>query len=480
MVDQERTFAERLGAFVVGDSPTDAPEQVRTVASRAFVDTLGCALAGTVSHIGRALLAHAGALDDGPRRAPLFDGGWAESLGEALVANGGLSHCLDYDDTNHPLYGHPSSVLVPVAAGLAYGRAATGRELVDAYLVGHETEIALARAINHEHYAQGFHATGTLGVFGAAACAARLMHQDAEQAAHSLATAASLSCGLRANIGSMTKPLHAGVAAANGVRAARLVSDGWRSSLDAFERPRTGYFAAYAHGREPSIAVALDPLGIHWALSDGFGQQIKPFPACGATHPVTEAAITLHQRLGGDAARIRNVQAGVCSLLPGILVYDDPHTGDEARFSLTYAVSRGLVSGRLGLDHFQGDAIFEPDVRAMMGRVSSAVDERVRDSSEFSAILKITTYDGETLEERVDFALGKNARPMSEAQLHEKFDGCLAQLGRPGGDALWDTWRGVESQRLGADLWSALAAFWQGGRVLSTCPGPSGTRPGPA
>jgi 2-methylcitrate dehydratase PrpD len=460
MSGRKLSFAEQLGSFVVGGGPAAAPEGVRTVASRAFVDTLGCALAGTVSHIGQALLAHTRAPDDGPHRAPLFDGGWAESLGEGLIANSGLSHCLDYDDTNHPLYGHPSSVLVPVAAGLAYGSSLTGHELIDAYLVGHETEIALARAINHDHYGQGFHATGTLGVFGAAASAARLMHLDAEEAAHCLATAASLSCGLQANIGSMTKPLHAGIAAANGLRAARLVADGWRSSPDAFERPQTGYFAAYAHGRAPSIGEALEPLGSHWALSDAFGQQIKPFPACGATHPVTEAAIALHQRLGGDVARIRDVHAGVCDLLPGILVYDDPQTGDQARFSLTYAVARGLTSGRLGLDHFQGDAIFDVDVRAMMGRVSAGVDERVRESSEFAAILEVTTSDGETLEERVDLALGKNARPMTEAQLREKFDGCLAQLGRPGGDALWDTWRAVDAQPSGAALWLALAEFW--------------------
>jgi 2-methylcitrate dehydratase PrpD len=420
------------------------------------VDTLGCALAGTRSAIGHQLLQH---LRDvgGTGSSHVFDGGPPMAMLDAVMANGTLSHAVDFDDTNHPLYGHPSCVLMPAVLGAAERTDATGSDLVTAYLVGHEVLIALARAINHDHYGQGFHATGSLGVFASAAAAANLLRLDADRAAHTLALAASMSTGLRANIGSMTKPFHAGQAASYGVRAALMAGAGWESSLDAFERPTTGYFAAYAVGREPSIGEALDPLGT-WAIEEPFGQQVKPFPACGATHPASEAALTVHRRLGGRYDRIAAIDVGVCSLLPGILVYPEPVTSDQARFSLHYTVSRALVSGRVGLDHFEGDAIHDPDVRRVMPLVRMHVDDRVRDNTEFGVILNVTTVDGEHIEEHLEFALGKNARPMSEEQLQQKFAGCLRQDVAACAD-LFQAWRGVDDQPSAKALWDSLDAW---------------------
>lgn len=452
-------LAREFGSFIASTDGAGIPDDARTIASRAFADTLGVAIAGTTNPIGQRIVAHVHATGT-TGESPLFTGDADVQLLDSVLANSTLAHCIDFDDTNHPLYGHPSSVLIPVTAGLGQSLGTSGADLVTAYLIGHEVEIAFARAINHDHYAQGFHATGSLGVFAAAAAAARLLDLTAAQAGEAIALAASMSGGIRANIGSMTKPIHAGMAAMNGIRAAQLAQAGWESSADALEREHTGYFATYAVGKTPDIAAALDPLGSSWAIAEPFGQQVKPFPACGATHPASEAAIEVHGLLGGDFRTIAAIEVGVCSLVPGILVYDNPQSGHEARFSLTYPVSRALVSGRVGIDSFQPDAIFDPDVRALMQQVEYHVDDRVRDSSEFGAIVSVTTKDGDRVEARSDYALGKNAKPMSEAQLREKFDGCLRLVNDTDGDDLWTVWRGIDGEPGAQTLWDAVAAWW--------------------
>jgi 2-methylcitrate dehydratase PrpD len=457
-----RPFADVLGEFVADTTDATTSMTARDIAARAFVDTLGCAIAGSTSDIGGLVLRHVrdevvwGAVTG---TSAVFDGGTPAGLNQAVLANATLGHAVDFDDTNHPLYGHPSAVLVPTVLGVGAVTGVTGADLVTAYLVGHEVEIALARAINHDHYGQGFHATGTLGTFGAAAAAARLFGLDGAGVARALTLAASMSSGLRANIGSMTKPLHAGLAAMHGVQAARLASQGWESSPDAFERPATGYFAAYMKGGTPDPEAALAPLGKQWAIDEPYGQQIKPYPACGATHPSIEAACRIHKQLGGDVSRITAIRAGVCSLLPGILVYDRPVTGDQGRFSLTYTVARGLLEGRVGLEHFTAAAVTDPRLEPLMALVDTEVDDRVADSSEFGAILTVTTDTGQEFEERVDFAVGKNARPMTEEQLWDKVSGCLATVGEPSRE-LWKAWRSVDDQASAAVLWEALAVWW--------------------
>ena len=460
MADIYGGLSRELAEFVVSTNGSTIGEDVRMIASRAFVDTLGCGVAGTTNSIGRAIIDYVGQFGSGGF-SPTFSGGSEASLLDSVMLNATLSHCSDFDDTNHPLYGHPSAVLVPVAAGMGRDYGASGHDMVTAYLVGHEIEVAFARAINHDHYEQGFHATGSLGIFGAAACASRLMGLNSKQVGHALATAASMSAGLRANVGSMTKSLHAGMAASNGIRAAQLASLGWESAADTLERSHTGFFAAYAAGKEPNVAAALNSLGITWAIAEPFGQQIKPYPACGATHPPIEAAIELHRQLDGDISRIASIQVGVPALTPGILVFDDPRTGNEARFSLTYTVCRGLAKGRVDMASFSDDAVFDRDVRSLMEIMHYEVDERVRNSSEFGSIVTVTTHDGERIEERSDLALGKNAKPMSEAQLREKFDGCLAVASDRDGERLWQTWRGVDEVGSAQELWETLSDWWR-------------------
>ena len=455
---------QSLAEFIVGTDAADTTATARGTAARAFADTLGCALAGSRHpvgiRVGRTARRLAPTVPDG---AYPFDGLGRLPVGEAVLINGTLGHAIDFDDTNHPMYGHPSCHLVPTAVAIGESRDLTGRDLVTAYLIGHETEVALARALNMAHYLQGFHATGTLGTFGAAATAARLLGLDVDATRNALGVAASASAGLRANVGTMTKPLHAGMAAMHGVLAATLAGQGWQAAPDALEQPHLGYAASHMHGEQPRYADALESLGRSWAIDTPIGQQVKPFPACGATHLSIEAATILRDRLGERVRGISEVSVGVPPLLIEILVYDEPTDGNQARFSLTYTVAAALLRGWLGPADFTPERVLDPAVRSLMRRVRYQTDPAVADSTEFAAIVRVRLDDGTELSERVDLALGKNGRPMSEAQLLDKFVACAGN-GVPDRAtdtvALWRTWRDVDSDIPARDLVAALRAWW--------------------
>jgi 2-methylcitrate dehydratase PrpD len=179
------------------------------------------------------------------------------SLHDAALVNGAVSHALDYDDVNRLMHGHPT---VPVAASvLALGEmmGKSGRDVLTAFIAGYEVECRLGDMCGDGHYEQGFHATGTMGTFGAAAGAANLLGLDADRTAMALGIAASEASGLKINFGTMTKPLHAGKAAQNGLIAARIAARGFTARADAIEAPQ-GFLQTQAPGFKPE-AMRPDP-----------------------------------------------------------------------------------------------------------------------------------------------------------------------------------------------------------------------------
>src|SRR5882672_4022367 len=188
------------------------------------------------------------------------------SAGNAALANGTAAHALDYDDMCFVSLAHPSAPLVAAALAAADASGPTGRALLDAYVVGFELEARLGRAMNPRHYQRGWHCTSTLGTIGAAATASRLLGPDREAAGHALAIAASEASGIKENFGSMVKPLHAGLAARNGVIAALLAQAGMTASQAAIDGPQ-GFLAAM-DSEQPELGPGADDLGSRWEIVD--------------------------------------------------------------------------------------------------------------------------------------------------------------------------------------------------------------------
>ena len=232
-----------LVKFIVTAGLDTFPADVVTQGKRCLVDGFGVMLAGSTTPgsgiVRQYVRAVAGAQEAsilGPERL-------SATAAQAALANGAAGHAMDFDDTQlsttpdrtYGLLTHPTIPALAAALAVAERQGASGAAFLEAFLIGFEVECKIAEAIDPSHYQRGFHSSGTIGVFGAAACAAKLMKLDAQAVAHTLTIASSLAAGIRVNFGSMTKPLHVGRAAENGVVAAELGSRGFTGGADGLD-----------------------------------------------------------------------------------------------------------------------------------------------------------------------------------------------------------------------------------------------------
>jgi len=330
---------EQLAAYVVTESFEKLPEATVRAARRAILDTLGVTLAGSVEPTAarvRALIAHRRAPDE----ATIIGTPLRASVEDAALANGTASHALDYDDLNQSLSGHPSVPILSAALALGERQRASGAALLAAFVAGVEIEAKLGRALNPAHYEIGWHATATLGVFGAAAAAAKLLGLSAERTANALAIAASMASGIKANFGTDCKPLHVGHAARCGIEAALLAEAGFTGNPRALEHG-DGFGATHGGGSRPAWELTTAGLGApHDLVDPGIG--VKRFPACASTHQALDATLALAEEHAIDPKAVVAVECGVSYLAPHQLIYDQAATGLQGKFSMPYCVAVAL------------------------------------------------------------------------------------------------------------------------------------------
>jgi 2-methylcitrate dehydratase PrpD len=408
----------RLGDFAAGAAP---PAEARRRAAAAVLDTVGVTLAGApepASRIVREMVAA-----EGGGACVVFGTPVRASAGGAALSNGTAAHALDYDDMCFVSLAHPSAPLVPAILAAAELAGATGRALLDAYIVGFEIETRLGALMNPRHYQRGWHCTSTLGTIGAAAAASRLLGLDQTAAGHALAIAASEASGLKENFGTMVKPLHAGLAARNGIHAALLARGGMTASEQALHGPQ-GFLAAM-DSEGTALGEATADLGARWDIVDT-GITVKLYPSCAGTHPTLDAILDLRRRERFTAAEVERIDIDVDSIVPTILIYERPATGLEAKFSLPFCAAAAVVSGRIGIDTFEAASLKNAEVTALMPRVGMRVDSSLDGSGPplTQARITITLRNGRVLTQRANGARGYPSQPASDDELDAKFLAC--------------------------------------------------------
>src|SRR2546423_5473388 len=301
MTSDSLPLTRLMARFAIG--PHDFPALARSRARDAVADGVGCMLSGSREPLAAPLSATLPSRETPSAELPALMVGRRRyaAPADAALFNGTVAHALDFDDTNHPAYAHPTAVIAPALFALAPRVGASGAALIDAYVVGFEFFGKLGRALNTQHYRRGWHTTGSFGALAAAAASARLLGLDEQRTTMALGIAASSASGLRASFGSMTKPLHAGQAARNGVLAALLAEAGFTASDEAIEH-RYGYLGVF-NDQLPIDPAPLAAMGQGLEILTEHGLALKPYAACGATHPGIEAADRLHSRLSGRTVR---------------------------------------------------------------------------------------------------------------------------------------------------------------------------------
>ncbi len=456
------TLASVLARWSTEVDPASLASGTRAKVDDSIVDTVGVAISG-LEHPGfsgiRPLVGDAeppataaSSLTTG-RRSERWSDGARLSAPAAALANAAAGHLLDFDDTHYLIHGHPSTVVLPAALAAAQEAGASGADVVRGYIAGIGVMTAVARAFGPDHYARGWHSTSTCGTFGAAAAASVAAGLDLDQTMHALGSAASFSQGLRANFGTVLKPLHAGLAARAGVEAMLLARAGVESAPDAIDG-RYGSLSLFGDGSWSRDAID-DLLRDAAEAPDGLG--LKLYPCCRGAHFALDAALDVRRDLT-EGDRVRTVLVTVPLGAKTALIHDDPQTGLEAKFSLPYAVATALVRGLPSVAHFEDDAVGDPAVRDLMSRMVVVEDPRDGDLSSTMtgryADVEVTTEAGVRHRSRVDDAKGSATRPLSSSEVDDKFVSAVsASRGREGAGSLLRAMRGL------SDLPDVRAAF---------------------
>ncbi|MEL7462710.1 MAG: MmgE/PrpD family protein [Pseudomonadota bacterium] len=392
-------------------APLSLSARPRDRALDAFIDTAACIVAGRETPAARAARAVSG------------DGASLEAFRLAAAA-----HALDWDDYDVPSIGHPSAVLAPVA--LAF-RDLSGADALAAYVVGLEAMDRLGLAVNPAHYERGWHATGTLGAFGAAAAAGRALGLDAERMLAALSLAAGQAAGLKAQFGSGAKPLNAAFAARTGVMAAELAAQGVDARPETIWGPE-GLIALY--GAEPRPTPPPPGPGVPLMI-ETYGPIAKPHPCCGYLARIIDAMTDIAARPGFAPEHVERIDILAPPRNAAILGHAAPATPDEARFSPPYCVAATLTGGRLALSDFTPEALMRPNVRALAHRISFASSGKSQSPRDLSRgdpdEIEIRWTSGET--ERIE---ARTMRGGPDAPMTR--DDFLGKLDAAGGGGLAD------------------------------------------
>jgi 2-methylcitrate dehydratase PrpD len=399
-----------LARFVAGHASRGWSDGVEREAQRTFYNWLGCAIGAAHHESVGAALAAVRMLEPAPQASVLGRADRIDMASAALV-NGIASHTFDFDDTHLKTIIHPAGPVASAVLALAEQRGASGRDVVDALVLGIDVACRIGNVMYPDHYDRGWHITGSTGMLGAAAGCARLLRLDAKQTAMALGIAASQPVGLREQFGTMTKPLHPGAAARAGLMSALLAHHGFTASPRALEAPR-GY-----------VQVVSDKRAWH-EVSDELGSRFeilfntyKPF-ACGIViHPSIDACVQLRER-GIAPGQVLRIELRVHPLVLELTGKKEPGDGLAAKFSVYHGCAAGLIFGRAGEAEFADAIVNRADVVALRRKVEASADAAV---DEAAADVTAVLDDGRRVHLHVEHAIGSLQRPLSDAQLDAKF-----------------------------------------------------------
>jgi len=420
----EDTIALRLARKIRAVTYDDLSPLAKTRAQIGIVDTIGVTLAGAAED-SVAILRRTPGVGEAEGPSALMGQADRVSMLDAALINGTASHALDYDDFSSVFGGHQSVPLVAPLFALAEAEGKTGKDFIAAYAAGVEAELRLSRAVHWHHYDKGWHPTATLGVIAAAGACAQLMGLDEDGIATALCIAVSQSSGVKANFGSMTKPLHVGEACRAGLLSALLAREGFTASDTAFEHGQ-GFFDVFNGEGNYDPAKLFDNWASPWELEGG-GLALKLWPCCGSTHAAIAAALDLRKAEALKADDIVRIE-----ILPHErrLRHTDtpnPVTPLQGKFSVQYVVARALADGAVTLAHFTPEAVTEPRIAELLKKVEARGHPDLGDAAEgqWAAEVIVHTTDGRTLSQRVDdFTSDPRVMPDRVDELESKFEDC--------------------------------------------------------
>lgn len=413
----------RIARFVVETQFEKIPAQAVATAKTAVLDCLGVALAGSKEESAK-ICAQIARQESAREETTVLGQGFKSSALQAAFANGTAAHASDYDHS-FTLTGQPMAPIIPAVFSLGESLRASGRQILEAYVAGFEVTGKLVFSLRRATE-DGWHAPGTLGVFGASAACAKLLGLNPSQVEMALGITASMAGGVVANFGTMSKPLHVGLAARNGILAAKLAQSGYTANAQGIEAG-VGFYENFYRSTTADIQP-LEEIGKSYALvTDGI--RIKPYPCGGLVHPAIDAMLELRAQHGITADGVQSIDVDVTKHTYNRIVFRVPQTGLQGKFCMGYLLARAIIDGKVSLDAFTDAAVRDQNILLLAERVRMRLDPnlKARDGGGRPCRVTVRMKNGQTYAREAEHAKGSPEIPMTRDELKAKFWLCARQ-----------------------------------------------------
>ncbi len=419
-----------LVRFVADTTFADLPAETIEIAKRCIVDGTACMMAGSVEPAPTILRELAAETRGAKQARTLGRNSMMVPVHIAAQINGMSGHALDYDDTalseekDRSVLIHPT--VQPLSACYALGEqlGVTAEEFLTAFILGFEVQVKIAEAINAEHFTggRGFHTSGTIGIFGATIAACKLLGLDYKQITNAMGIASTMSAGVGANHGTMSKPLNMSRAAENGVTAALFAARGMTGPNNALEAGR-GFFEAFGGGYDPKWIIGR--MGNPWAIVYP-GTSIKPYPSGVVGHPgmdTMKKLVEKHDIKPEDVESIE-VRTGANVITPGPLRIPHANNELEAKFCVAFQMAAIVLRRKAGLSEFSDAFVQSLECQEMQKKVTAVLDDEIVAMGKGVIVSRITltTKDGQQfLEESDRYYRGGPKNPLTWDEVSDKF-----------------------------------------------------------
>ena len=436
MSSEETKVTEEAARFVSTLTYLALPPEAVRVGKRCVLDGLGLMLAGSFEKCTRILLRFSESTSKAGKSSVLGVRPMNLTAPFAAMINGIAGHAMDWDDSQlsispDRIYGlltHPT--IPPLSAALAVAEeigAVSGKTFLTAFLAGFEVECKIAEAINPDHYKKGFHTSGTVGSFGAAMAAAKLLDLTEDQIRHAIGITASMASGIRTNFGTMTKPLHVGRAAGNGVTAAMLAKDGFEADMAALDGP-WGFFSVFGRGFD--VEKIAGCIGKPHTIVDP-GVSIKPYPCGILTHPSMDAMLSIvtENNIAPDSIKEVVLYAGSNILNP--IRYKIARNELEGKFCMPFLLAAIAIARKAGVHEFTDDFVNAPRTQALMQRIRTAFDPQIEAKGwdKIRSRVEVVLNNSQKIIKEADERYrGGPENPLSDGELQSKFTDCAERL----------------------------------------------------
>ena len=410
---------ETIAKWIVDTSYEDIPPDAIRVANESCFDLLGVILAGSTEPVGEIIRQYVGDLGGAPE-ATILASGQRTSMPNTALANGTMGHALDYDDFGG--FGHPTVAIFPALLALGENLGSTGKELLEAYVIGCEIGLAIQHATKYNQMDKGFHSTAVIGRLASAAACCKLLKLDQKQTVTALGIAGSMSSGLIHNFGTMTKPLHAGLTCRDGVMAAQLAQRGLTAGDQIIEHP-FGFANTVIGPGIYDLDEMAENLGKPYRVQDAL--IIKKYPCCGGNHAMLDSLFSLMREHNFTYEDVVDAEVDQ-SYFSVVMLYQDPEDSLKGKFSAKYNVAAALVDGEIGIETFRDQKITDATIKSTMGKVRNRVLAKSEEGSTDFLLglpIKITLNDGRVLEHttgRHDI-IGGQVNPWGFENIKSKF-----------------------------------------------------------